>query len=119
VREPVWRWAPAPLPLNPGGRDLREQRREEDALKQQMRWIWNEFCSGVDLTHRTVPTGYGTREPPRLGPIDLGPPTRFSVELRPGQLPRDFLDVRIDWRRPTRWRTSTSGTSFRAGSPSN
>jgi hypothetical protein len=92
--EPLGRWAPAPLPLNPSRRDLREYREDEIALKQQMRWIWNEFCSGVELTHRIVPTGFGTREPPRLGEITLGPPTQFNVELRPGQVPQDLLAVR-------------------------
>jgi hypothetical protein len=87
------RWEPAPLPPDPTWRELREYRLEEAALKAQMRWIWNEFCSGVELTHRIVPTGYGSREPPRLGQITLGPPTRFNVELRPGQLPEDLLAV--------------------------
>ncbi|NMO92111.1 hypothetical protein [Actinomycetospora sp. TBRC 11914] len=93
MREPFGRWAPAPLPPVPSSRDLREYRLEETALKHQIRWIWNEFCSGVELTHRIVPTGYGTREPPRLGNITLGPPTRFNVELRPGQLVQDLLAV--------------------------
>jgi hypothetical protein len=93
VREPFGRWAPAPLPPNPSAEERREWRLEETALKHQVRWIWNDFCSGVELTRRIVPTGYATREPPRLGDISLGPPTRFNVELRPGQLVDDLVAV--------------------------
>lgn len=94
MRRPPRRWVPATPTSLVSRRDLRARQAEEADLKRDIRWRWNEFCSGVDLTHRIIPTGFATREPPRLGPITLGPPTRFNIELRPGQLIQDLLDVR-------------------------
>lgn len=83
------RWAPLPPPANASRAARDRYAAEACRARSEMRWIWNEVCSGLDLTRRVVPTGTVTREPPRLGRITLGPPTRFTVELRPGQLRQD------------------------------
>lgn len=92
--EGTWRWAVPPLPVDAGPDERREHRRSEIASQSEIRWRWVEVCSGTGLIRRVVPTGTVSFEPPRLGPITLGPPTRLSVALRPGQLPSDLSAIR-------------------------
>ncbi|MBC3190944.1 hypothetical protein H7X46_07695 [Pseudonocardia sp. C8] len=77
-----WRWA------GPPGQDTvfdAENRHE-------IRAIWREVCAGYRLTRRVVPDD-GPRAFPHIGQIELGPPTRFTVRLRPGQLADDIADL--------------------------
>lgn len=94
MREPVWRWALPPLRPGASSSERGLRRREEMALEQQIRSIWTAFCSRVDLVERLGPTMAESWTPPTIGPITLGPPTRFSVCLHPGQLRTDLEDVR-------------------------
>lgn len=64
------------------------------AAEQQIRWIWVAFCAQVGLVERLGPTIAESWTAPTLGPVTLGPPTRFSVHLRHGQLRADLEKVR-------------------------
>lgn len=77
-----WRWAGPPE-----GRDAGW---DTDA-RTEIRWRWGEVCSGVGLTRRVFPEG--CRSIPHIGRITLGPPTRFTVRLRPGQSRQDIADI--------------------------
>lgn len=84
------RWAVPPLPDHPTRAEWARHGEQVTYNRHQIRWIWNEVCSGLRLARRVVPTGTTAFEPPPIGQIDLGPPTVFSVRLRPGQLLDDF-----------------------------
>ncbi|MDD7920150.1 hypothetical protein [Actinomycetospora callitridis] len=87
------RWALPPVPEHAGRGERRWHAAAEARARGEIRWIWNEVCSGAHLARRVVPTGTGSFEPPRLGRIRLGPPTTLTVQLRPGQLLADLLAV--------------------------
>lgn len=84
-----WRWAIRPLPLNADPNERRRHRMMEIQVQNEIRWIWNEIW----LARRIVPLGTGSGEPPMIGRIVLGPPTRFIVQLRPGQLQKDLAAI--------------------------
>ena len=88
-----YRWAVPPLPGRLTRRERRWQAAAERQARAEIRWIWSEVCSGALLTRRIVPTGTASWEPPRFGRVVLGPPTTFTVELRPGQLVDDLLEI--------------------------
>ena len=90
----VHRWSVPPLPERPSRRQREQQAAEEAYARHQIKWIWNEVCAGTFMIRRIVPTGTVSWEPPRIGRVRLGPPTTFTVELRPGQLRADFIDIR-------------------------
>lgn len=92
---PPGRWAVQPLAPDASQAVKRQHSADEASLRHEVRWRWNEVCSGNHLTHRIVPTGVASREPPRIGRISLGPPTTFSVNLRPGQLLADFSAISV------------------------
>jgi hypothetical protein len=93
MRNRPHRWALPPLTEFASRAERRDQMAAETEARAEIRWIWNEVCSGLHLTRRIVPTGTASFEPPRLGRIRLGPPTTFTVELRPGQLIDDLLAI--------------------------
>lgn len=89
----VHRWAVPPLPERPSRRERAQHAADEAYARHQILWIWNEVCAGEYLIRRVVPTGAMTWEPPRIGRVHLGPPTTFTVEMRPGQLREDFTAI--------------------------
>lgn len=72
----------------PGGLRAADQAYARHEIKS----IWREVCVGSHLARRLLPTG-STWAPPRIGRITLGPPTTFTVELRPGQSGQDIDDA--------------------------
>ena len=59
----------------------------------EIRWRWRQACEGAGLGRLVyAPSGPATTVP-RIGRIELGPPTRFAVRLLPGQLPADVAAV--------------------------
>lgn len=84
---PSRRWAvPPPLLLG------RAHAAAEKYARHEIRWIWSEICEGTGLMRR-IPPFPGRLEPPRIGRVTLGPPTSFTVELRPGMFARDLVDI--------------------------
>lgn len=81
--QPFWRWAGPP-----GGQGAAW---DTDA-RTEIRWRWGEVCGGFGLNRRILPDD-GPRGIPHIGRITLGPPTRFTVRLRPGQSRRDIADL--------------------------
>ena len=93
MRNSPHRWALPPLPENAGWAERRWHVTAEIQVRGEIRWIRNEVCSGTHMIRRIVPSGVASFEPPRIGRISLGPPTTFTVELRPGQLIHDLLAI--------------------------
>ncbi|GAA4795729.1 hypothetical protein GCM10023200_34720 [Actinomycetospora chlora] len=85
------RWAPLPLPPHPTRADRLEYDGQASRARIAIRNIWMEFHTGLHtMTGPAAPVSILTWDPPLVGPITLGPPTRWSVELRPGQRAADF-----------------------------
>lgn len=83
LRVPTWRWAGPP-----GGQDSAF----DTEARHEIRAIWREFCAGYGLTRRELPDD-GPRAFPHIRDVDLGPPTSFTVRLRPGQLAADIAEL--------------------------
>ncbi|BBG04590.1 MULTISPECIES: hypothetical protein [Pseudonocardia] len=67
--------------------------REGEALVEQLVTMWVRACEGASLV-RVVDTVSGpTIIPPKIVDITLGPPTILVVELQPGMLPADVVDL--------------------------
>jgi hypothetical protein len=60
--------------------------------RSEIRWRWGEVCAGFDLSRRVLPDD-GPRSIPHIGRITLGPPTRFTVRLRPGLRRQHIVDI--------------------------
>lgn len=80
-------------PLTPGAcrADREWHHREVVALEHELRNIWSNVCLVTHLAQVMPPPG-AILQVPTIGRItvDDGGPARFSVRLRPGQLPVDF-----------------------------
>ena len=80
-------------PLTPGAcrADREWHHREVAALSHELRNIWTNACLTTHLAQVMPPPG-AILQVPTIGRIalDEGAPARFSVKLRPGQLPVDF-----------------------------
>ncbi len=79
-------------PLTPGAcrADREWHRREVAALEHELRNTWTTACLVTHLAQVMPPPG-AILQVPTIGRITLDDvPARFSVKLRPGQLPSDF-----------------------------
>lgn len=66
---------------------------EAEALVDQLVTAWVRACEGAGLV-RTVDTVTGpTVIPPKITDVTIGPPTVLLVELQPGMLPRDLIEL--------------------------
>ena len=79
----IWRFAGPP-----GGQDAAF----DTEARHEIRLIWREVCAGYGLTRRVLPDD-GPRAFPHIARLELGPPTRFLVRLRPGQLAVDIAEL--------------------------
>jgi S-DNA-T family DNA segregation ATPase FtsK/SpoIIIE len=71
-----------------GYRCTREERWAQHELQESLRWAFREACigCGVAIAVDAPVAGTGFRTP-EVTNIDLGPPTRFTVRMLPGQVP--------------------------------
>lgn len=79
-------------PLLPGASrsDRDWHRREVAATEREIKDIWTNVCLVTHLAQMIPPPG-AILQAPQVGTITLDSvPARFSVKLRPGQLPVDF-----------------------------
>lgn len=86
-------WAAPALPAAPTRAERRAHTAYEIESRTTIRVIWDEVCENTGLTARITSSGCFLREPPVMGPITLGPPTRFSIALRPGQIVEDIAGM--------------------------
>jgi hypothetical protein len=66
-------------------RDHAADERDVDALC----WAWRQACIGAGLCNIVNTVTGPTESVPHIVDVTLGPPTRFVVELLPGQVPAD------------------------------
>ena len=79
-------------PLLPGASraDREWHRREVTATERELKDIWTNVCMVTHLA-QVIPAPRATLQAPAIGSITLDSvPPRFTVKLRPGQLPGDF-----------------------------
>ena len=79
-------------PLLPGASraDREWHRREVAATERELKDIWTNVCMVTHLA-QVIPAPRATLQAPAVGSITLDSvPPRFTVKLRPGQLPGDF-----------------------------
>jgi hypothetical protein len=62
---------------------------DEKLRAGEIRWRWRQACEGAGLSRLVYPPSGPARAVPRIGQVDLGPPTTFTVRLLSGQLPAD------------------------------
>jgi hypothetical protein len=83
-------WVIPPLPPGASRADREWHRREMAATEREIKYIWTNACQVTRLVQRIPPPG-AIFQAPLVGSITLDSvPARFSVKLRPGQLPGDF-----------------------------
>lgn len=67
--------------------------REGEAQVERLVHVWTRACEGAELV-RTVDTVTGpTVIAPKITDITLGPPTIMIVELQPGMIPADVVEL--------------------------
>ena len=83
-------WIIPPLPPGASRADRMWHRRETAATERELKNIWTNACLVTRLAQVIPPPG-AIFQTPVVGAITLdSAPARFSVKLRPGQLPVDF-----------------------------
>lgn len=84
-------WVIPPLPPGASRADREWHRREVAAAEREIREIWTNACLVTHLAQMIPPPG-AILQTPTIGSITLDSvPARFSVKLRPGQLPGDVV----------------------------
>ena len=72
----------------------RQARRDYEAsivaYAEAVRGAFREACTGLSICHYVQVAAGVTIRTPRVGEVRIGPPTSLTVELLPGQEPRDF-----------------------------
>lgn len=86
------RWAPPPPPSDATRAERSRHAAEEQYARHEIRCIWDDFFQSFLLvTGIDGPAGVlAWQGQPEIGPITLGPPTRFSIKMRPSQRRDDF-----------------------------
>lgn len=89
-----WIFRKMSFPMLPSFRGRAEQRRHEaiaHAFEADLRREFRAACEYLGVRRKThVPAGV-TITCPRIGFVEMGPPTVFSVELMAGMVPSDLV----------------------------
>jgi S-DNA-T family DNA segregation ATPase FtsK/SpoIIIE len=70
-------------------RAARESLWLEQRQASEIRHAWYEACAHLQLGHPVQTVSGGAFAAPKIRAVSIGPPTIVTVELLPGQLPRD------------------------------
>jgi len=86
-------WNAGHIRRQPWAAGSRRKNREriEAELIAELRWKFRTALAGTSLERIVYSPSGPTRAVPMIGHVDLGPPVRLTVRLRPGQTRADFV----------------------------